>query len=96
MAQEQEREFRRELVAKSTAVKDDSLVEAEWLRFCDAHKHGYLSAMLGHNRVLTKLNSGGLLERTLHRRKQLLRAKNIACCETHREAIETIFNHGLI
>jgi hypothetical protein len=32
----------------------------------------------------------------LHNRKALLRAKNIACCETHREAVETIFNQGLI
>jgi poly-gamma-glutamate synthesis protein (capsule biosynthesis protein) len=96
MDKEQEREFRRNLEEKSKAVKDDSLMEAEWLRFCDAHKHDYLSALLGHNRLLTKLNSRGLVVRTLHGRKQLLRVKNIACCETHREAIETIFNHGLI
>jgi hypothetical protein len=25
-----------------------------------------------------------------------LGVRNLVCCETHREALETIFNHGLI
>jgi hypothetical protein len=46
--------------------------------------------------VLTKLNSSGLLTKRFYGRRQLLGVRNLVCCETHREALETIFNHGLI
>ena len=96
MGIEQEGDFRRGLLEKSNAVKDDALLQAEWLRFCEANKHDYLSALLGHNRIFTKLNQRGFVTRFLHDRQALLRAKNIVCCETHREAIETIFNYSLL
>lgn len=96
MGTQQERQFRGVLEEKSNSAKDDALLQAEWLRFCEANKHDYLSALLGHNRIFAKLNQHGLVTKFLHDRSALLRAKNIACCETHREAIETIFNHGLL
>jgi poly-gamma-glutamate synthesis protein (capsule biosynthesis protein) len=92
----QEQEFLKSLEQKSLAIKDEAFVEAEWLRFCERNKHEYLSSLLGHNRILAKLNRGGLAEKILHGREALLRAKNIACCETHREAIQTIFDHRMI
>jgi poly-gamma-glutamate synthesis protein (capsule biosynthesis protein) len=92
----QEQKFLRVLEQKSLAVKDDAFVQAEWLRFCEENKHDYLSSLLGHTRVLAKLNRSGLAARFLHGRGALLRAKNIACCETHREAIQTIFDHRMI
>ena len=91
-----EQEFRRQLAQRSAAIQDDALVEAEWLEFCERNKHGYLSSLLGHNRILARLNRGGLVEKLLHGQLPLLRAKNVACCETHREAIETIFRNGLV
>lgn len=96
MGGEEERQFRRALHEKSNAVKDDAVVQAQWLRFCEARKHDYLSALLGHNRALRKLNAQGFLEKYLHGKQSLLGARNIVCCETHREVIETIFNHGMI
>jgi poly-gamma-glutamate synthesis protein (capsule biosynthesis protein) len=96
MEKEKEQQFRRQLEEKSHAVKDDAFVEAQWLRFCEERKHDYVSSLLGHNRILSKLNAGGLVEKLLHGKKALLGTKNIVCCETHREAIETIFNHHLI
>jgi poly-gamma-glutamate capsule biosynthesis protein CapA/YwtB (metallophosphatase superfamily) len=96
MEREKENHFRRMLAQRSAAIQNDAFVEGEWLRFCEANKHDYLSSLLGHNRILGRLNRHGLLENLLHGRESLLRAKNIACCETHREAIETIFNQGLI
>jgi poly-gamma-glutamate synthesis protein (capsule biosynthesis protein) len=96
MDQERERQFRQELEERSQAIKEAAYVEAEWLQFCERNKHAYLSALLGHNRVLAKLNKTGLVEKLLHGRLPLLRAKNVACCETHREAIQTIFDQHLL
>jgi hypothetical protein len=96
MAAGQEREFLKSLEQKSLAIKDEGFVEAEWLRFCERNKHEYLSSLLGHNRIVAKINRDGLAEKLLHGREALLRAKNIACCETHREVIQTIFDHRMI
>ena len=91
-----EQEFRRSLEAKSETLKNDAIVEAEWLKFCEKRKNAYLSGLLGHNRVMKKLNTHGFLTRLLYGKRQLLGVKNLVCCETHREVIETIFNEGMI
>jgi poly-gamma-glutamate synthesis protein (capsule biosynthesis protein) len=96
MDKDREKQFRHALEQKSRLIQDAAFVEAEWLRFCEANKHGYVSSLLGHNRVLARLNKGGFIERILHGRLPLLRAKNVACCETHREAIQTIFEKHLV
>lgn len=93
---ERELECRRRLEARARQVAEDTFVKAEWLKFCDTNKHDYMSSLLGHNRVLAKLNKRGMVEKLLHGKLPLLRARNIVLCETHREAIETIFNHHLI
>jgi len=96
MDPEHEREFLRHLEKRSAAIKDEAFVKEEWLRFCEQHKHGYVSALLGHNRVLRKLNKQGVLTKLLYGKKNLLSVRNIVNCETHREAIQTIFNECLI
>lgn len=95
MNPEQERAFRAALAESSKAVTDDALLEAQWMKFCEEHKHSYVSALLGLNRVLSKLNAGGLLQRFLYTGRALLGTRNIVCCETHREAIQTIFDRLL-
>lgn len=96
MPPEREREFRRALWKRSEAIKDKAFVEEEWIRFCQERKHGYLSALLGHNRILRKFNKHGLITKFFHGKRPLLGTRNIVNCETHREAIQTIFNRGLI
>jgi poly-gamma-glutamate capsule biosynthesis protein CapA/YwtB (metallophosphatase superfamily) len=96
MGAAKEEEFRRQLEDKSRAIGDDKFVESEWLKFCEERKHDYVSCLLGHNRILAKLNAKGFLERIVYGKLALLRAKNLVCCETHREAIQTIFNHRLV
>jgi len=96
MDRSKEQELRRQLAQRSAAIRDDAWVQAEWLKFCDQNKHSYISGLLGHNRVLSKLNSRGLLTRFLYNQRVLLGVRNTVLCETHREAIETIFNHRLI
>jgi poly-gamma-glutamate capsule biosynthesis protein CapA/YwtB (metallophosphatase superfamily) len=96
MTREAEQRFRGAVEEKSRAIRDDAFVEAEWLRFCRDRKNGYLSSLLGHNRVLSKFNARGLLLKLLYAKRSLLGVRNIVCCETHREAIETIFNRRLL
>lgn len=96
MRPEEEKELRQRLEERSRWILDEAFVEAEWIKFCDARKHGYLSAMLGHNRPLRLLNKNGLLERVLYGKRRLLSGRNIVCCETHREAVQTIFDAGLV
>ena len=87
--------FLQKLAAKSRAILDDEFVSEEWRRFCEERKHGYLSALLGHNRVLRIANRHGLLARLLYNRRRMLGTKNVVCCETHREAVETIFKEEI-
>ena len=89
--EEREQQFRQTLAQRSAAIQDPAFVEAEWVKFCQDHQRGYLSAVLGHNRVLRKLDFGGWLSRFIHSPRALLGTRNCVLCETHREALETIF-----
>lgn len=91
MTPEVEDRFRQTLDERSRAIEDDSFVEAEWRRFVEERKHGYLSAVLGHNRLVRKLNSKGLVTRMFYGKRHMLGVRNCVVCETHREALETIF-----
>lgn len=91
-----EKAFRQRLEERSRAILNEGFVEREWLEFCEANKRGYLSGLLGHNRVVRKLNVGGWLTKVLYPKRALLRVRNCVCCETHREAIQTIFDRGLV
>lgn len=86
----------REIDEKSLGVQDHAYIHREWLKFCDQRKHGYMSALMGHGRLLRRLNRNGLLSRLLYRRQQLLATRNVVCCESHREAVETILTGGLV
>ena len=96
MAKDNEEEFRKRLEHTSRAIADDSYVEAQWLEFCQQRKRAYLSGLLGHNRIFRKLDVSGILSRLLYGNGALLGVRNIVCCETHREAVETIFNKRLL
>lgn len=95
MTPEVEQHFRQSLAERSAAIQNPAFVEAEWLRFCEERRKGYLHAVLGHNRVLRKLDVGGWLTRLLHGRRALLGTRNCVLCETHREALATIFTRLL-
>ena len=51
-----------------------------------------MSSILGHNRVLRKLNVRGWVEKFCYQRRVMLGVRNLVCCETHREVVQTIFN----
>jgi poly-gamma-glutamate synthesis protein (capsule biosynthesis protein) len=88
--------FLRDLAAKAAAILDDEYVRSEWLRFCEERKHEYMSVLLSHSRVLRRANRQGRMSSLLYNRRRLLGTRNVVCCETHREAIETILNEPLV
>ena len=86
-----EKTFRKTIAERSAEVKDDAKVERRWLQFCRERRHSYLSSILGHNKIIRKLNARGVVTRALYSPRQLLSVKNLVRCETHRETLETIF-----
>jgi poly-gamma-glutamate capsule biosynthesis protein CapA/YwtB (metallophosphatase superfamily) len=88
--------FLAQLATKSRALLDDEYISQQWQQFCEEHKHNYLSVLVGHNRLLRVANRYGHLARLLYSRQRLLGTRNVICCESHREALETIFKSGLI
>lgn len=90
MDPEREQRFRTRLRERSDKILDPAFVAAEWRAFCEKRKYGYLSALLGHGRVLRRLNRKGLLLRWFYGERPLRGLRNLVRCETHREALETI------
>lgn len=95
MVPEREQAFYECLAERSRMILDKRFVEAEWVKFCEENKHRYIGSLLGFNRVMHKLNRNGLLFRLLYGKRPLLGVRNLIQCETHHEAIETIFQHQL-
>ncbi len=88
-------EFRERLRQRSEAILNPESLAREWTAFCRKDQHSYMSGLLGHGRILAKLNQSGWVTRTLYKRLSLLRARNIVLCETHREAIQTLFDEDV-
>ncbi len=84
--------FRRVLEERSLKIQDQAFVSAEWTDFCRKNRHGYRASLLGFNRIMHRLNRTGFLTRFLYGRRPLLGVRNLVQCETHREAIQTIFD----
>lgn len=84
------------LADKSRAILDEAYVSREWKRMCEAEKHDYLSLLRGYNRFIRVANRGGRLARFLYNRRRLLGTRNVVCCESHREVLETILDSRLV
>ena len=61
MDKETEQMFRKSIEERSLSIRDDAFVRAQWVQFCEKIKYEYLSKVLAHNRVLSKLNSQGFI-----------------------------------
>jgi len=84
------------LATKARQVLDPDYVALEWRRFCEEHKHQYLSVLLAHNRIVRRANRKGHFSGWLYRGRRLLGTRNVVSCEPHREAVETIFRERLV
>ncbi len=96
MDKETEQLFRKSLEERSLSIRDDAFVQAQWFQFCERKKHEYLSKVLAHNRVLSKLNSQGFIVKYFYTTGSLTCLQNLISCEAHREVLETIFKHRMI
>lgn len=74
---------------KNAEVKDSAFLEDRWLEYCRQQKETYLAGLFGYNRLMYKARS--LLLKTLHSKKEVLRALHLVQCEAHQEILNTIF-----
>ena len=84
--------WRERMEAFSRRLSDPDAVEAEWLSFCEKHRHGALSSLLGHGRLLRWLNRRGWVERFWIGERRMRGVRNMVLCETHRELLHTVFD----
>lgn len=96
MDKEAEESFLCSFKKRSRSILDDTFIQKEWLKFCEERKNAYLSSILGHNRLFSKLNTHGHLVKYFYTAKSLIRLQNFVSCESHREVLETIFNHRMV
>lgn len=80
---------------RSRHILDPSLVEREWIAFCEKRRHGFVSSLLGHGGWLRRLNQRGWITRWLYGRRRLAGCRNLVCCQTHQEALQTLLDRDL-
>jgi len=83
------RHFLDETQRKSAELKNSALLQDRWIQYCRQEKETYLAGLFGYNRLMRKIRS--LLLKTLHPKKEILRALLLVQCETHQEILNTIF-----
>lgn len=86
-----EKAFLECLKYRSANILDDAFVELEWAKFCEAKKNLYLSKLLGHNPIVSRLNRKGHILKYLYFKKSLGGTYNVFRTESHRYVLETIF-----
>ena len=63
------------LASRSRDLKHSDFVASEWQKYCEARRYSYISGLLGHGRILRRLNRLGFLGRWLYNRRILLGTK---------------------
>ncbi len=96
MEGEYKRSFYQALNERSNAIKDDSYLQNQWIKFCESRKKDYLNRILCSNRLLQRLSAHRFFFKLLYPRKSLLKLQNTISCEAHREVLETLFKYHLI
>lgn len=94
MSAQEDELFRQGLERRSEVLKDRVALEAEWARYCAGRGNRELSRVLGHNRLLTRLNRNGLLMRRLYSEQAILRLHNALRCEAHRDVLLTALDQA--
>jgi poly-gamma-glutamate capsule biosynthesis protein CapA/YwtB (metallophosphatase superfamily) len=93
MRPERESAFLKSLSERSRSIQEPGRVKAEWDRFC-AERHNYfMSCMLGHNRLLRRLNRDSGAIARLYPEDRFMLMTNILRCDIHRETALTVLRH---
>jgi len=93
MPHERERTFLNMLSERSLAIQEPGRVKAEWEKYCAERHHYFMSCMLGHNRLLRRLNrdSGAVVR--MYPEERFMMLTNILRCDVHRETALTVLRH---
>ncbi len=89
MGEDARKRFLNEMQEKSNKLKDSAFMGEQWLKYCRQEKESYLAELFGYNRLMFKARR--LLLKTLHSKKEKLRALHMVQCEIHQEILNTIF-----
>ena len=95
MPAEQERCFLEGLGERSQAIKDDGFVSRTWEQFCRSQRHALMSFVLGHGRLLRRLNRNGGVVRHVHGKQRLREIKNCVVSDTNREVFLEVLDQYL-
>ncbi|HXJ60598.1 MAG TPA: CapA family protein [Verrucomicrobiae bacterium] len=95
MTPERERAFLDDLAERSEAIKDDNFVARAWEQFCRSRQHSLMSFVLGHGRLLRRLNRNGGLVRLVHGKQRLREIRNCVMSDTNRELFLEVLNQYL-
>jgi Bacterial capsule synthesis protein PGA_cap len=90
MPPERAQAFLRDLSERSSAMQDPGMVKAAWEEYCTERHNYFMSNMLGHNRLLRRLNRDTGAIARLHNEDKLLLLTNILRCDIHRETALTV------
>ena len=93
MPAEREPVFLKTLTERSLAIQKDPVrVKAAWEEYCTENHNYFMSSMLGHNRLLRRLNRDTGAIARLHSDDKLLLLTNILRCDIHRETALTVLS----
>lgn len=92
MKKAEESVFLQCLKERSEHILDDTLLQRKWSEFCEERMNLYLSKLLGHNPIVSRLNRKGHILKYLYFKKSLAATYNVFRTEAHRYVLETIFD----
>ena len=90
-----EKAFLQALADRSNAIRDKAFVIESWKQLCQAQQHSFMSATLGHGRVLRRLNRNGRVVNHWHGEQTLRTLRNSISCEAHREMLLAVLDQYL-
>jgi len=70
-------------------------VARAWEQFCRSRQHSLMSFVLGHGRLLRRLNRNGGLVRLVHGKQRLREIRNCVMSDTNRELFLEVLNQYL-
>src|SRR5439155_21598414 len=93
MPPEREQKFLKTLTGRSEAIKQKpDCVKRAWEEYCTENHNYFMSSMLGHNRLLRRLNRNSGAIARLHSDENLLLWINVLRCDIHRETALTVLS----
>jgi poly-gamma-glutamate capsule biosynthesis protein CapA/YwtB (metallophosphatase superfamily) len=95
MPPDREHAFLNTLRERSRGIQEPGRVEAEWDKYCAERHHYFMSSMLGHNRLLRRLNRDSGAIARLYPEDRFMLMTNILRCAIHRETALTVLRRQL-